>query len=72
MIQNKTQSELVNLGFTYANSFKRHRALAQIKKYEGDTDQSNYHNMKTYEMFDNLELTLRAIQRGMKEEATQE
>jgi hypothetical protein len=62
-----TQSELFKEAFYYANSFKRHRALATIAKQKGERDTQNYHNLKQYEFFDQLELALRALQKGHRD-----
>lgn len=61
---NKTQQELIGIAFRAVNAFKRHRALEKIKKKEGDYNKSQYHSLKQYELFDELELALRAIQRN--------
>jgi hypothetical protein len=57
-----TQQDLVQEGFTYLNSFKRHRALAEIKQND-----RNYHTLQMYKMIDNIELTLRAINKEIRE-----
>lgn len=59
-----TKQDLIQEAFEYANSFKRHRALAEIKK-----EDKNYHQLQMYKMFDNLELTLRAINKSLREDA---
>lgn len=61
-----TQEALIKQAFYYLNSFKRHRALAQIKQHEGDRDAKNYNDLKCYQFIDSLELALRAIQSGNK------
>lgn len=53
--------------FYYINSFKRHRALAHINRIEGKRENANYHDLKTYQFMDTLELALRAIQKGVRE-----
>jgi hypothetical protein len=62
-----TQMDLIGLCFQYLNSFKRHRALEQVKRKEGQHDQANYHELQQYKMIDQLELALRAIQKGQRE-----
>ena len=62
-----TQKELIDKCFTYWNALKRHRALADIKKNEGNRDAYNFHLMKMYQMGDQLELSLRALQRGQRQ-----
>lgn len=63
-VSQMTQQELITQCFYYLNSFKRHRALEQIKKNEGSHDQTQYHVLKQYQFIDALELGLRAIQKG--------
>lgn len=65
--ENITQSDLFKEAFYYVNSFKRHRALATIAKQKGDRDKQNYHSLKQYEFFDQLELALRALQKGHRD-----
>lgn len=62
-----TNQELISKCFYYINGFKRHRALAQIRKQEGKFDKSIYHELKSYQLLDSLELTLRAVQKGVRE-----
>lgn len=62
-----TDKELLSQCFYYINSFKRHRALAHIKRIEGKKDDANYHDLKTYQFMDTLELGLRAIQKGVRD-----
>lgn len=61
-----SDKELLSQCFYYINSFKRHRALAHIKRIEGKKDDANYHDLKTYQFMDTLELGLRAIQKGVR------
>jgi hypothetical protein len=63
--------ELVGKAFYYLNSFKRHRALANIEKSGGNYEEFLKNELKQFQFFDNLELTLRALQkeiRGEKDE----
>lgn len=62
-----SNQDLVTQCFFYLNSFKRHRALANIKRLEGDTTSAQYHELKQYQFADSLELGLRAIQKGMRD-----
>lgn len=62
-----TQQELISKCFYYLNSFKRHRALEEISKHEGKYDQVNYNKLKQYQFIDQLELGLRALQKGERE-----
>lgn len=62
-----SNQDLISKCFFYLNSFKRHRALANIKRLEGDRQQAEYHELKQYQFSDSLELGLRAIQKGMRD-----
>ena len=62
-----SQSELIHKCFFYLNSFKRHRALAEIKRQEKDYEKANFHTLKQYQFIDALELGLRAIQKGQRD-----
>lgn len=53
-----TTQDIFKEAFGYLNSFKRHRALKDIKK----TD-TQYNELQMYKMIDHLELSLRAIQK---------
>jgi flavoprotein len=67
-----TKEDLISEAFGALNSFKRHRALKEIKPLTSDRQ---YHELQMFKMFDKLELSLRAIQkeiRGMKEEEESE
>lgn len=59
-----TQEELFKQAFYYLNSFKRHRALEQIKQHEGDRQAVQFNQLKQYQFIDSLELALRALQSG--------
>lgn len=59
--------DLITKAFHYLNSFKRHRALHQIKRMDKEHDKANYHELKMYQLIDGLELALRAVQRGVRE-----
>lgn len=61
-----TQMDLIRKAFKNLNNFKRHRALADIRREEKDWDKTNYHTLKMYQEFDQLELALRAIQSGQR------
>ena len=64
---NITQSDLFKEAFYYVNSFKRHRALATIEKQKGNRDKANYHELKQYQFFDQMELALWALQKGHRD-----
>ena len=53
--------DLIQEAFGYLNSFKRHRALAQVK----ETDKQ-YNELQMYKMIDQLELALRAINKDVR------
>lgn len=62
-----TQSELFKQAFYYLNSFKRHRALAQIAHQDGNREKKTYNELKSYQFIDSLELALRALQKGHRD-----
>jgi hypothetical protein len=67
-----SNQELITQCFYYLNSFKRHRALENIKNHARDRDAAVFHKLKQYEFIDSLELGLRAIQKGQREIETKE
>lgn len=62
-----SNQELISKAFKRVNDFKRHRSLAKTADIEGNREKQTYHSLKMYELFDALELTLRAIQRKERE-----
>lgn len=63
-----TKEDLIQEAFGALNSFKRHRALSEIK---GNSSDKQYHQLQMFKMIDKLELGLRAINkelRGISEE----
>jgi hypothetical protein len=62
-----SKNELISEAFSCLNDFKRHRALAKTADIKGQKDSTNYHTLKCYELFDALELALRAIQKADRE-----
>lgn len=64
---NMTNQELMSKAFYYINSFKRHRALENIARFDNNREKVQYHSLKQYQFIDNLELALRAIQKGARE-----
>jgi hypothetical protein len=54
-------NELIQEAFGYLNSFKRHRALVDIKQ-----DDRKYNELQMYKMIDRLELALRAINKEVR------
>lgn len=65
--ERKSNTDLIGLSFKYINSYKRHRALAEDARGNGDTSKAIYHELKQYKEVDGLELALRAIQKGLRE-----
>lgn len=59
--------DLISQCFYYLNTFKRHRALANIKRSEGNISEAILNELKMYQFFDNLELGLRALQKSIYE-----
>jgi hypothetical protein len=53
--------------FNHLNSFKRNRALAEIRKEEGKQEQSQFHELMSFKDIDKLELQLRALQKEIRE-----
>lgn len=67
-----TNIDLISQCFYSLNSYKRHRALALIKKEEGKSLDAQYHELKQYQLIDNLELGMRALQRALYEDKNKE
>jgi len=63
----KTNMDLIGLAFKNINAYKRHRVLAESARRDGNTEKAIYHELKRYQYIDSLELTLRAIQKGLRE-----
>jgi hypothetical protein len=59
-----TQSDLIKQAFGYLNSFKRARALEQVKREASKYEDVNYQKLQQYMLIDQLELALRAIQKN--------
>jgi hypothetical protein len=59
-----TKTDVIGEAFSAVNSFKRHRTLRKVKQ---TTQDKQYHELKMYELFDQLELALRAIQRAVRQ-----
>lgn len=66
MDNSKSQQDLINLAFRALNAYKRHKTLQQINQRERTWDKANYHGVKAHETFLELELALRAIQKGQR------
>ena len=56
-----SKEDLMQEAFGYLNSFKRHRALIDIKQHD-----KQYHELQMYKMLDKLELSLRAINKEFR------
>lgn len=63
MSQPKNKVDLMNDAFAALNNFKRHRAM-----HESKPDERSYHELKMYKMIDQLELTMRGVNRQLKDE----
>jgi hypothetical protein len=57
----------IKYAFNHLNSFKRNRALSEIRKEEGKEEQSQFHELLTFKDIDKLELQLRQIQKLIRE-----
>lgn len=57
-----TAEDLIQEVFGALNSFKRHRALKDIKPND-----KQYHEMQMYKMIDKIELGVRAINKEIRE-----
>jgi hypothetical protein len=56
-----SKEDLIQEAFGAINSFKRHRALVEIKPHD-----KNYHELQMFKMIDKLELSLRAINKEFR------
>jgi hypothetical protein len=54
--------DLIQEGFGALNSYKRHRALREIK-----VNDRMFHDLQMFKMIDKIELTLRAINKETRE-----
>jgi hypothetical protein len=54
-------NELIKEAFGALNSYKRHRALKEIK-----LNDRQYHELQMFKMIDKIELALRAIQKAVR------
>lgn len=62
-----SKEDLIQEAFGYLNSFKRHRALVDIKQHD-----RQYHELQMFKMVDKLELSLRAINKEFREDKPNE
>jgi hypothetical protein len=65
--QTKDNKELLTIAFQHINAYKRSRALADYNRKEGNRDKADIHELKRFRAIDGLELTMRAIQKGLRE-----
>lgn len=63
-----TKEDLIQEAFGALNSFKRHRALSEIKQHTAD---KQYHQLQMFKMIDKIELGLRAINKEIRGESTE-
>ena len=61
--------EIIKEAFKHLNAFKRYRAMYETAQYKNDRDQATLLELKMYKSFDQLELSLRGIQRENREES---
>lgn len=57
-------NDLIQEAFGELNSYKRHRALREIK-----VNDRQYHDLQMFKMIDKIELVLRAINKEVREAA---
>lgn len=60
-----TKADLIHKAFGFINNFKRHRALREIEDYS----KREHHELQMYKQIDQLELTLRALNKEIRQEA---
>lgn len=63
-----TTQDLIQQAFRSIDTFKRHRSLKELEGYE----KRDFHEVRMYRMIDQLELSLRAISKDLRESATAE
>jgi hypothetical protein len=59
--------DLINDAFKYINAFKRHRTMQSEARYKANHVEAQIQELKMYQTFDSLELTIRGIQRMERE-----
>ena len=69
LIQEKINELRTQIDFTFGhlNDYKRHRAHKQSAIIKSDDNRRQYHELKEYQLFDQLELNIRSIQRTIRE-----
>lgn len=63
--QTKTNGDLIKTTFKHWNSMKRDLALAEIAREEGRFEDAQRHELKFHKTSLKMELSLRALQRGV-------
>lgn len=63
MSQPKSKLDLMSDAFSALNNFKRHRTM-----HENKPEERTHHELRMYKMVDQLELTLRGLNRRLKGE----
>lgn len=58
-----TTQDLIQQAFRSIDTFKRHRSLKELESY----DKRDFHELRMYKMIDQLELSLRAINKDLRE-----
>jgi len=61
-----TTPDLMKEAFDNLNGFKRSRALEQVEREKGHINNASGHKLRQYEYIDKLELSLRAIQKEIR------
>lgn len=64
--QPKDNKELVIIAFQHLNTYKRARARADFERKEGNRDAADIWELRKFRAIDGLELSLRAIQKGLR------
>lgn len=64
---NGKNKDLISQAFSYVNDFKRSRTIAEASRKDNNMDKAIFNELKQYKSIDGLELTLRAIQKGLRE-----
>lgn len=64
--------KLIKEAFGHLNAFKRARTLANQARMSGAHEQAKEYELQCYQRFDALELSLRAVQRGLYNDTSEE
>ena len=60
---------LMKQTFDYWNAFKRYQTLEEIEREKGNIEESRWHELNKYKTMNKLELSLRALQKELREQA---